>query len=278
MRNRWACIGRALVAAAALASPLAAQTAPPARLGSSFAVIGQPAPVAGEQAARANAPFLRIEVRPVSAVTLRGDVPAATASAFGAKADIPFVSGATLYGWPERPGLYCDLLRPRGLGLSAACLRDEDGDGAFDQGTRLDFLSSRANLLVISHTGKIIGANFTKVAVPLPAPVPYAATAPSLAVPGKLALRWKPGPKKGPPTIQLWLSTPDNYTGTEGLSENVLSVDRTRLPVEVELYGIRLSLLGFTPDGALRYSVLSVTDGAAVPLLFRGYVFRIIGY
>jgi hypothetical protein len=58
----------------------------------------------------------------------------------------------------------------------------------------------------------------------------------------------------------------------------VLSVDRTRLPVEVELYGIRLSLLGFNPEGALRYSVLSLTDGAAVPLLFRGYVFRIIGY
>lgn len=278
MRNLWACIGHAFVVAATFAAPLAAQTAPPTRLGSSFAVIGQPAPPSGEQVAKANAAFLRIEVRPVSAVTLGGAVPAATASAFGVKGDIPFAPGAMLYGWPERPGLYCDLLRPRGLGLSAACLRDADGDGAFEEGTRLDFYSSRANLLVISHTGKIIGANFTKVAVPLPAPVPYAKATPSLAVPGKLALRWKPGPKKGPPAILLWLSTPENYTGTEGLSENVLSVDRTRLPIDVELYGIKLRLLGFDLDGGLRYSVTEVTDGATVPLLFRGYIFRIIGY
>ena len=269
-------IGRVLAAAAALATVSAAP--PRERLGSSFAMIAQPAAGAAIQTARAHRTLLELQVRPAAAVTLGGSVPAALAAQFGAKTDVPFAPGLQLYGWPERPGLYCDLLRHRGLGLSAACLRDTDSDGDFDEGLRLDFNSGGADILLVTPSGKVIGANFTKVRVPLPQAVAYSPAAPAPGVTGKLALRWKPVSAKLSPTpaAQLWISTPDNYTGTEGLSEQVLLFARDKAPLDVDFYGVKLRIHGFDDKGAMRYSVLGVAAGAPVPLLFRGYTFRIM--
>lgn len=268
------------LACATAAAALVTAAAPlDLRKGSSFAVVAQDRAGDNEvQLARANRAFLNLEVRPVTAVTLGGAIAPALAAQFGAKADVPFDAGRQLYGWPERPGLYCDLLRHRGLGLSAACLNDADQDGRFEEGLRLDFQSNKADLLLISQSGKIIGANFTKVRVPLLAPIAYAEAPSTPPVLGKLALRWKPVSKKlsPEPAAQLWISTPENYTGTEGLSENVLLFRRAQAPLDVEIYGVRLRVHGFDEKGAMRYSVLGVGAGAAVPLLFRGYTFRIL--
>ena len=195
-------IGRAsrIAAAAAALATLTAATPADVRKGSSFAILAQPAAPGAVQVARANRAFLNLDVRPVSAVTLAAAVPAELAAQFGARKEVPFGAGLRLYGWPERPGLYCDLLRHRGLGLSAACLNDKDGDGRFEEGLRLDFNSGKADILLISPSGKIIGANFTKARVALPKPVAYAAAAPAPNVTGKLALRWKPVPAKVSPT------------------------------------------------------------------------------
>jgi hypothetical protein len=267
----------ALVAVVAAAAPSAAQVNPP-RMGSSFAVVATPVAVDREQTARANSAFLTFDARPVSAVTLAEAIPHALASQFGAKRDVPFDTALRLYGWPERPGLYCDLLRSRGLGISAACLLDNDADGDFDEGLRLDFNSGHADLLGITPNGRIIGVNFTKVRVPLPSPIAYTPAASTADVTGKLALQWKRAPDKasGREMVQLWISTPINSTGTEGLSQNVLMFDRAKVPIDVELYGIRLRIHGFDGNGAMRYTLLGMTDGVSVPLLFRGETFRIM--
>jgi hypothetical protein len=266
----------ALAAVLVAAAPSAAQVKP--RIGSSFAVVASPVALDREQTARANSAFLTFDARPVSAVTLAQPVPHALASQFGAKRDVPFDTGLRLYGWPERPGLYCDLLRSRGLGISAACLLDNDADGDFDEGLRLDFNSGRADLLSVTPNGKIIGVNFTKVRVPLPDPIAYTPAAPAGEATGKLALHWKraPGKASGREMVQLWISTPINSTDTEGLSQNVLMVDRAKVPVDVELYGIRLRIHGFADDGAMRYTLLGMTDGVPIPLLFRGEPLRIM--
>ena len=266
----------ALAAVVVAASPSAAQVQP--YIGSSFAVIASPAAVDREQVARANSSFLQFDAQPVNAVTLAEAIPDTIASQFGAKRDMPFDTKLRLYGWPERPGLYCDLLRTRGLGISAACLRDKDADGDFDEGLRLDFNSGHADLLGITPNGKIIGVNFTKVRVPLPAPIAYTPVAPAGEVTGKLALRWKPERDKASKreTVQLWISTPENSTGTEGLSQDVVMFDRTKVPLDVELYGIRLRIHGFDDHGRMRYTLLGMTDGAPIPLLFRGYTFHIM--
>jgi len=92
-------------------------------------------------------------------------------------------------------------------------------------------------------------------------------------------LHWKRGKKAaGAETVELWVSTPDNFTGTEGLSEQVAIFRRDSAPLDVELYGIKLHILGFDAEGAMQYRLTGMTDGAAVPLVFRGYTFRIIAY
>jgi hypothetical protein len=268
----------ALAAVVVAAAPSVAQVKP--RIGASFAVVASPVAPDREQAARANSAFLTFDARPVNAVTLTQSIPHALASQFGAKRDVPFDTGLRLYGWPERPGLYCDLLRSRGLFISAACLQDSDADGDFDEGLRLDFDSRHADLLAVTPDSKIIGVNFTKVRVPLPAPIAYTPAAPAGDVVGKLTMRWKRAPGKASEReiVQLWVSTPVNSTGTEGLSENVRMFDRAKVPLDVELYGIRLRIHGFTDDGAMRYTLLGMTDGVPIPLLFRGQPMRITIY
>lgn len=250
------------------------------RRGSSFAIVSQPIDSEAVLTARPNAAFLKLDVRPALAVTLDATVPVTVAAQFGAKEDAPFDRGRQLYGWPERPGLYCDLLRPSGLGLSAACLRDTDYDGRFDEGLRLGFNSASGDILLITPSGKVIGARFKTAPVHLSSSAPYSTATSARGVTGKLALRWARGSKRAgtADNAELWISTPDNFTGTEALSERILSFPRNRAPLDVELYGIKLRIRGFDENGAMQYSVLGMTDGAQVPLFFRGYVFVIIGY
>ncbi|WP_230206751.1 hypothetical protein [Novosphingobium sp. Gsoil 351] len=228
--------------------------------------------------AKNNGTLTELKARPVSAVTLGAAIPSATSELFGAKADAPFDTTRTLYGWPERPGLYCDLLRTRGLGLSTACLRDVDNDGRFDEGRRFDFNSGFGDLLGITPSGKIIGVRTTArpLPVPLPQPVPYTVGNVPSEVTGRLALKWRKINLADTAAAQLWLTTPDNYTGTEGLSEQVVQFPFTRAPLDVELYGIKLRVLGFDEKGAMRYRLVEIRDGTMVPLKFRGYTFRIM--
>ena len=275
-------LSRGAAAAVLLAGLAGAAPNPPPRLpASSFAIVAPAEVDRSVQSTKPHRAFLKFDVRPLTAVTVGEAVPPEIAGEFGAKAEHPLDTRLPLYGWPEWPGLYCDLLRPRGLGLSTACLRDRDGDGRFEEGLRLDFNSGLGGLMVISHSGKIIGVRYKPKPMPLPRPVTYspaAATAP--AATGRLGLRWKSAPKKalGGPAVMLWVSTPDNYTGTEGIGEKIVAFRRDSVPLDVELYGIRLRILGFDEDGSMRYRLIGMTDGVAVPLFFRGYTFRIIGY
>jgi hypothetical protein len=66
-----------------------------------------------------------------------------------AKPAMPFHTTWRLYGWPQRPGIYCDLLRSRGLDISAARLQETDVDGDFDDGLRPDLNSQRADVLSV---------------------------------------------------------------------------------------------------------------------------------
>ena len=280
MRRSVAAFALCLAGIAGLPTPTLAQA--PAREGSSFAIVAKPTDPAAMLMARPNQAFFKFDARPVAAVTLEDTIPAEIATQFGAKADIPFAAGLQLYGLPERPGLYCDLLRIRGLGLSGACLRDTDGDGRFDEGLRLDFTSGSGDVLLLTPSGKIIGVRFKAKPVALPTPVRYVATraAATVTVTGKLALRWRMGSRRtgNADNVELWISTPENYTGTEGLSQRILSFPRAKAPLDVELYDIKLHVGGFDEHGAMQVAVRGMTDGATVPLLFRGYVIVMIGY
>jgi len=159
-------------------------------------------------------------------------------------------------------------------------LRDINNDGRFDEGRRFDFTSGSGDLLGITPSGKIIGVRTTAKpsAVPLPQPVSYKISSVPREVNGQLALMWRKLQIADVPSAQIWITTPDNYTGTEGLSEEMLQFAMARAPMDVELYGIKVRVLGFDEKGTMRYQVIDVGAGATVPLRFRGYTTRIIFY
>lgn len=246
--------------------------------GSSFAIVGAVRDNA-VLTAKSGGNLVELKAKPLAAVRLNERVDATTAALFGAKAEAPLDVGRVLTGWPERPGLYCDLLRKRGLGLSTACLRDRDGDGRFDEGVRYDFNSGSGDLLGVTPSGKIIGVRTTSAKpgpIPLAVPVSYAPTEVPHEITGRLVLKWRRVKVGDKLAAQLWITTPENYTGTEGVSAQVAQFALDQAPLDGELYGVRLRILGFGDKGAMRYQVLDVREGAAVPLMFRGYTFRII--
>jgi hypothetical protein len=249
------------------------------REGSSLAITAQPVDGNAVLIARPGQAFFKFSARPPMTVILQGEVPPLLAAQFGASSSAPFKPGLQLHGIPERPGLYCDLLRRRGLGLSAACLHDLDGDGRFDEGLRFEFNSGFSELLFFTPTGKIIGGGFDRKPVPLATPVGYVASVPAANVTGTLTLRWRNGSRQtsGPENAELWISTPANYTDTGGVSERFVAFPRARAPLDVELYGIRLRIHGFDEQGDMKVSVLSMKDGETVPLKFQGYTITMIG-
>lgn len=258
-----------LAAAVAPAAASSAQVEP--RVPSSFALVAAPPTSEGEQLARGTMAFLKFDVQPIQAVTLGESIPDAIASQFGAKREVPFDTKLRLYGWPERPGLYCDLMRWRGMYISAACLQDTDGDGDFDEGRRLDFHHLKSDILGVTANNKVVGMRFSKIRVPLPAPVAYTPVTPAGEATGKMVMRWRRHPDKasGRDLAQLEIATHDTSTGTAGEAENVLIFDRSKVPMDVEYYGIRLRIHGFAEDGQMRYTLLGMTDGVRIPILFR---------
>jgi hypothetical protein len=269
----------ALAAGAAAAIAALPGQAQAAQAGSSFALVAQVTNAEEVRVAKSGGTLVELTARPVSAVRLSTAIAPETAALFGAKPEFPFDTARTLTGWPERPGLYCDLLRNRGLGLSTACLEDSDGDGRFEAGRRFDFNSGLGDLLGVTPSGKIIGVRTDAKKpgrVPLPQPIAYTPAEVPAEATGRLALKWRRVKEGEAHIAQLWITTPDNYTGTEGISEQVAQFPLSKVPIEGELYGVRVRILGFDEKGAMRYQVLEVREGATVPLKFRGYTFRIL--
>ncbi len=103
--------------------------------------------------------------------------------------------GRQLYGWRDKPGLFCDIMHNRGLGSSAPCLLDTDGDGKFDQIERVDFNSGGADIVFITDKQKVRGGRFNKPH-PLAAPIGYAIAPDGDRPTAKVRLSWKSDFKK----------------------------------------------------------------------------------
>lgn len=249
---------------------------------STFVLAPQPADGAAEQLAGRGKPIVLARIRPERAVILGQPLDAATATLIGVKADHPFVAGIRLYGWPEAPGLYCDLLRPRGLGSSAACLFDRDDDGRFDEGVRFDFNSGRADRVFITHSEKAMGAKEAK-RLPLPSALAYSASDAVDRAEANVRLAWESNFTKrkdpaAPVVGAIWLDASAQYTGTDARSKLTFTFVHDGRPIEVDAFGARLTLLGFDAKGNLRYRFGGIATETPVEFGFRGYIIRIIGY
>lgn len=283
----------AILTGLAFASIAGAQSAPPPAPPLSPAPTGGPVPIGYDALVSSTAitqsglaprgkSLADVVIRPTSAVVLEGVLDAATAKQAAVTSGFAFNRGRMLFGTRESPGLYCDLMRNRGLGSSAACLHDVDGDGRFDEAVRYDFNSASADRVFITDKGKVRGGKFKK-RFPLAQKIAYSA-APAGELPeARIGLLWANSPSNKarpgqPPLIELLVTDGDNFTGTQIMSSIYALVPVTDGSQELDFYGAAIRLKGIAADGALQFSLTTSPDPRPIGLVFRGYRLVLIGY
>ena len=272
-------IGAALFGACA-AGPLSAQKEE--QQPTNYMATFDSTPDGEEVMARRGKKLVDVMLRPKSAVVLRGAINAEVARKAAVKPKFPFVEGTILYRTSGRKGLYCDLMRNRGLGSSTACLRDNDGDGTFDEAVRFDFNSAGSDTVFITDKGKVRGG-YEKAVIPLTYAVGYEA-APDAELPtGRVGVFWEsPRKRKDPPNnpalLRFTLTDGSNFTGTQIFSSKMLVMGYPGAPKTVDFYGAKVTVYGFGPKGEIRYSVKAAEEPAEVGFVFRGYIVNIIAY
>lgn len=223
-----------------------------------------------------------VVIRPTAAVVLIGTLDDATAKLAAVTPGFPLAPGRLLFGTRESPGLYCDLMRNRGLGSSAACLHDIDGDGRFDDAVRYDFNSASADRVFITDKGKVRGGKFKK-RFSLKQKIDYTAAPPIEMPEARISVLWANSPMNKarpgqPPLVELLATDGDNFTGTQIMSSDYALVPVTDGSQELDFYGAGIRLKGFAPDGALQFSLVASGDFRPMGLVFRGYRLIMIGY
>ena len=261
-------------------SPAPPQAATPAPIGYDALIL--PTNITQSGLAPRGKSLADVVIRPTSAVTLEGALDAATAKKAAVTAGFPFAPGRTLYGTRETPGLYCDLMRNRGLGSSAACLNDTDRDGLFDEAVRYDFNSAGADRVFITDKGKVRGGKFEK-RFPLAQKIAYAPAAGSDLPEARISLEWASSPLNKnlpgqPPLVELLITDGSNFTGTQIMSSAFARVPVTDGAQELDFYGARIRMKAITADGALQFSLTANPERQPIGLVFRGYRLVFIGY
>lgn len=280
MRARVIGLAASPVIAAALLDPLAAQGVP--QPVTTYIAVFEPTEATRSGIAPRGKSLADVVVRPDSAVVLQATLDPAIATSAAVTAGFPFTPGRMLFGTADSPGLFCDLMRNRGLGSSAACLRDIDRDGTFDEAVRYDFNSGRSDRVFITDKGKVRGGKLKKTFT-LAQKLAYA-PAPDAALPeARINLLWSSrAPRKddtgAPRTVELVVTDGSNFTGTQIMSSQYAAVPVTDGTSMLAFYGAKIRLTGFTAEGSLRFSLEAGAAPQPVDLVFRGYRLIIVGY
>jgi hypothetical protein len=232
-----------------------------------------------ERIASKNEPLAEFTIRPDRGATLKGIIDPEIGKAAGVNSKFPFIKGYRLYGWPDYPGLYCDLMRNRGLGSVAACLHDEDKDGKFDSALRFEFRSSHADVVFITDKQKTRGGAFVG-SIRLTTPLPYDTVTGDDFPSAKMKLWWNSitdnkEPENNSVKLKFSLSEGSNFTGTEILSAEYYSTKNLKIPSEFDIYGIRIRVVGFDDKNGLIYNLSQMQNSEPVAFGFRGYVNKI---
>lgn len=202
-------------------------------------------------------PLATYFLTPALAVELQATLDPAVALKAAVTGSAPFVPGRMLYGGEDRPGLFCDLMRNRGLGSSAACLLDSDMDGRFDQAVRYGFNSAQSDMVFITDKGKVRGGKL-KATIPLGQPLAYRAVTGAALPSAEVRLLWEARDRKDAAgiartQIDLVVTDGSNFTGTEILSQQYVRATLGPQPVEIPFYGLKLTLRGMTTGRGLVY-------------------------
>ena len=215
--------------------------------------------------------LLTLSVRGERAVRLEADLDATATNWLGAKLKRPMLKGQVLVAAADRRGVFCAPVKEGMLYAVSPCLTDADGDGRFEALGTAAFNSGSVDGLVVTDKGAVLGVRFSET-TPLGAPVAYTPVAYGEGAAGEARLKWSSSFRRdqtGPGVIvKLWLEASDSSSGTGVLSRTV----EARLPEGsglVEIEGIQVRVLGFEPNGAMRYQIEGVTPARPVTLAFR---------
>lgn len=268
------------IAAVGLCGPAFAQPGPAAE--TVYSATFEPTAVTASGVVPRGKSLADVVVRPASAVILEASLDPVTAKSAAVTSGFDFTPGRVLFGTPDSPGLFCDVMRNRGLGSSAACLRDKNGDGAFDEAVRYDFNSGRSDRVFITDKGKVRGGKVKKT-FPLRQTLAYR-PAPDAPLPeARINLLWaSTSPQKDDPAarrvVDLIVTDGSNFTGTEIMSGSYASVPIAEDAPELQFYGASIRLHGLTAEGDLRFSLNPGRTPQPMPLVFRGYRLIIVSY
>jgi len=169
----------------------------------------------------------------------------------------PLNAGQILAGSVERPEVFCAPIISRGLGMAGPCLFDRDADGKFDVIGKGGFIDSFPDAVIIdgSQKPRIFGIKYTQLK-PLKSPIAYSfvAASSSPAAPGRL--RWQSDYREdqpGKPIKLKFFIEASAYAITK-----MVNVIFSGQPVEVNIEGISLRVLGFQPAGEMEFEFLNV--------------------
>lgn len=217
------------------------------------------------------APLLTLSVRGERAVRLEADLAATATNWLGAKLKRPMLKGQVLVAAADRRGVFCAPVKEGALYSVSPCLTDADADGRFEGLGTAAFNSGSVDGLVVTDRGAVLGVRFSETTV-LDAPVAYTPVSYGEGAAGEARLKWSSSFRKdqsGPGVIvKLWLEASDASSGTGVLSRTV----EARLPQGsglIEIEGITVHVLGFEPNGAMRYQIEGVPSARPVTLAFR---------
>ncbi len=247
---RWFSVAAtaACLALSLTAQPAAAQIR---RSSTTFVVLPTEAP-AGESTAPGRAPLLRQKIASTRAAQL--DEAAPTTSGFAAEKTFP--AGARLFGVQVPDGwIYCAVAKSI-LADMFACYQDVDDDGRFDV-ARPSGLPFKGVPLFVFEPGP---------AKRLPAPVRYSVLNYRDGPTTDIAIVWQPvklprardAPPPPPTPRQItWNVSAVLANGrTEAISrQQMVTMPSPGQSVSIRSDGAVITLLGFTPEGQLRYRI-----------------------
>lgn len=221
--------------------------------------------------ARKGSTLTTLTVRGERAVRLEADLDATATNWLGAKLKRPMLKGQILVAAADRRGVFCAPVK-EGVWYSVSpCLTDADGDGRFEALGTAAFNAGSVDGLVVTDKSAVLGVRFSAT-TPLGTPVAYTQVPYSEGAAANARLRWSSSFKPdqtGPGVIvKLWLEASDSSSGTGVLSRTT----EARLAEGsglVEIEGIKVRVLGFEPNGAMRYTIESVAAAHPVTLAFR---------